>query len=134
MESVLNAAGDKSKLVAICKTISQNIISPVASQIKIIFAVTNGLIKDANSASDGWKIFIQFFDDCVICSHCRKETSVNSGENSFDFEWKLDLKFSLDLEKIVKVDLELKGLRCHEEMPVEQQKKLVDLLAQMVVE
>jgi len=59
---------------------------------------------------------------------------VNAGTNGFDFEWKLDLKFSVDLEKMINVALELRGLRFHEEMPEEQKQKLVDLLAQMVIQ
>jgi len=134
MESIFRTAGEKSKTVAICKTVSQNIISPVASQIKIIFALTNGLIKDANSSSDGWKIYLEFFEDAITCSHIRKEISVNGGSNGFDFEWKLDLKFSVDLEKMLNVAVELRGLRCNEEMSEEQKQKLVDLIEQMVIQ
>jgi hypothetical protein len=133
-EQILCMAGEDSKTVALCKTLSQNIISPVASQIKIIFALSNGLIKDGSTSPDGWRIIIEFHDDYVNCAHIRKETSMNLGENTFEFQWKLEMKFSKDLKKLEKVELRLTGLNCHEAMPMEQKQKLVQLLEQMVVD
>jgi hypothetical protein len=133
-EQLLNITGEDSKITSLCKTISQNIISPVATQIKIIFAVTNGLIKDASSSPDGWKILLKFTDDQITSTHIRKETSVSGGTNSFEFDWKLRIKFSQDLDKLEKVDLELFGLKCTEEMPNEQKEKILDIMNQMVVD
>jgi len=135
MEYILKSAGETSRTVALCKTVSQSIISPVASQIKIIFAVTFGLIKDASTSPEGWKIFLEFYEDCIICSHLRKETSMalEGGNPYFDFQWKLDIKFSKNLDKIESVQLGVIGPNCHEAMPVEQKQKLIELLAQLVV-
>jgi len=133
-EDLLEFVGVESKTVAVCKTINQNIIMPVATQIKvIILSLTNGFTKDVRTA-DGWRIIIRFSDDEVICTHIKKEVSMATGPNSFEFEWHLNITLNSEVDKVEKIQLTLTGLNCNEEMPKEQKQRLTEALAQVVEE
>jgi len=132
-DDLLEEAGATSKTVAICKTIHQNIIGPVATQIKvIIFSLTDGFTKDVRTP-DGWRIIIRFSDDNVTCTHIKREVSMATGDNAFEFEWHLTIRLSASVDKIEKVELLLTGLSCSEGMQKEKKQRLTDAMAQMVV-
>jgi len=132
-DDLLEEAGATSKTVAICKTIHQNIIGPVATQIKvIIFSLTDGFTKDVRTP-DGWRIIIRFSDDYVTCTHIKREVSMATGDNAFEFEWHLTIRLSSGVDKIEKVELLLTGLTCSEGMQMEKKQRLTDAMTQMVV-
>lgn len=101
---------------------------PVASQLKIIMlSITNSFTKDVRTP-DGWQILINISDTATEITHIRKEVSIKTGVDFFQFMWELKITLSPDFSQISHIDVCAKNLEMHPDFNQELKERLEEAI------
>lgn len=83
---------------------------PVASQLKIIMlSITNSFTKDVRTP-DGWQIHIKVTDTGAEITHTRKEVSIKTGADFFQFTWELKVALNAEFSEITDIHVNAHNL------------------------
>mmetsp|Transcript_16986 Transcript_16986/g.19219 ORF Transcript_16986/g.19219 Transcript_16986/m.19219 type:complete len:391 (+) Transcript_16986:206-1378(+) len=110
VEKLFTAIGEDSRTVKVFKCIHQSVIA------QAIFVISKGILGNKHFFKDvrgpeGWRIMITLDDYVQVC-HTRREQSIFSGDNHWEFEWEVILSFDKAMKemtgaRLLITDLEL---------------------------
>lgn len=100
----------------------------VASQLKIIMlSITNSFTKDVRTP-DGWQVLVNITDACTEVTHIRKEVSIKTGADFFQFTWELKVVLSPNFSEITDIHVSAKDLEIAPEFNPELKEKLTEAI------
>ena len=71
------------------------------------------LVKDSGG-DDGWRVEIKIADECITVTHLRKDQCLGAptAVDYWDIQWKLEVKFEIDLSAIISSELRITDIWC----------------------
>jgi hypothetical protein len=96
----------------------------VASQLKIIMlSITNSFTKDVRTP-DGWQILLDVTDSGAEVTHVRKEVSIKTGADFFQFTWELKITLAADFMRITDIAVRANNLEIAEDFDQDLKERL----------